>query len=105
MGTNVDNAGGAGVYSGANAAPAFGYVITQKNSGRYDESPVSVGGYQPTAEAWKAATVSKVAWLAYHQQNHSAVYTWLQTLSEADRTKLWEQCKFLAAAAGHFATL
>lgn len=105
MGTNVDNAGGAG-FSGDLGAQVFGYGITQKVSGRYDQSPMETADIDIAwGASWKAATVSKAAWMTYHQQNHADVYTWLQGLTEGERTKLWEQAKVHAAAAEHFATL
>lgn len=106
MGTTVDNEQGAGLWSGDNDAPVFGYSVTQKVSGRYDQSPMTTADVDVAMGAsWKAATVSKAAWMSFHQQNHSAVHSWLQGLTEGERTKLWELAKVHAAAAEHFATL
>ena len=92
MGTTDDNDQGPWVWSGDGACFAHGYVISHDGV-IYLQSPRQTDDKQGVADAIAASRQGQTAWLDWYDAEWPDMHTWLQGLSSARRTKLYQLCR------------
>ena len=93
-GTVDDNDQGPWVWSGDGGCFAHAYSVTHDGVA-YLQSPRRQDAKQGIADAIIASRQGQTAWMAHYSSEWSDMHTWLQGLSGARRTKLYQLCRGL----------